>query len=147
MKTFNEQAQASIDEIDMEAAQKRLDAMNLSKPGPTLTPQPQTQPQAPYDVEWSTECEVCHKPIVRRGRNRLSNCGHMRMSGGGWVAKDAKPKAPADPDEIMLRVPLGDARLFAMAAAKNDCAILSSKIQDQIIAQLQKKIDALQKQK
>lgn len=39
-------------------------------------------------------CSVCGKLIVRTGRNRLSDCGHMRMSGGKWVPKDTRPVKP-----------------------------------------------------
>ena len=34
------------------------------------------------------ECEVCHTEIQYKGRNRLSNCGHMRRSNGTWVPRD-----------------------------------------------------------
>lgn len=147
---FKEQARASIEQLDadqIEAAEKRVDAILGSQAGPTLIPQQETQPQAPDDVEWASECEVCHKPIVRRGRNRLSNCGHMRMSGGGWVAKDAKPKAPTDSDEIVLHLTLAEARNAAIACGKFDCHGIADHIQDQIIQQLQRRIDQLQKQK
>lgn len=114
MKTFNEQAQASIDEIDMEAAQKRLDAMNLSKPGPTLTPA-QDKPQ----------------------RKQRSD-------------KGVPKKLSADQDEIVLRVDWDEARGIALRLSETPWERdhkLAAKIQDQIIAQLQRRIDSLQKQK
>jgi ribosomal protein L37AE/L43A len=40
----------------------------------------------------SQACSSCGARIVRTGRNRLSDCGHMRMSGGGWVPREERPK-------------------------------------------------------
>lgn len=38
-------------------------------------------------------CPECHMPLITIGRNRLSNCGHMRKSGGKFVPSSwAKPK-------------------------------------------------------
>lgn len=116
MSQIHNQLVASHEQIDLEAAQRRVEAMNLPKAGPTLTPQPQTQPQAPAP------------------RKKRSDAG---------VPK----KAPADPDEIVLRLTLAEARNAAIACGKFDCYGISEHIQDQIIAHLQKRLDALQKQK
>lgn len=53
-------------------------------------------------------------------------------------------KPPADPDEIVLRVSLEQARRIAILVPD---ASLGAAIQDQIIAQLQKRLDAFLKQK
>lgn len=47
MSTFNDQLSESINQIDLAGAVSRVDAILHPKAGPTLTPAPQTQPQAP----------------------------------------------------------------------------------------------------
>lgn len=55
------------------------------------------------------------------------------------------PKKPtSDPDEIVLRVSLQDARELALGDVDH---IIAAKVQDQIIAQLQKRIDSLSRVK
>ena len=143
---FDKQAAASLDMIDEQAAAERVQKIlhpenPYPKPaqviysaeakeagwkdsaGPTLTPAPQTQPQAPARDIWD---EPNNKP-----RKKRSDAGIPK-------------KAPADPDEIVLRLTLTEARMVALGDP--DFGI-SAKIQDQIIAQLQKRLDALQKQK
>ena len=46
---------------------------------------------------FNAACEVCKKQITRRGKNRLSDCGHMRRSKGTWVPRESKPE-PKQPD-------------------------------------------------
>ena len=81
MKTFNEQAQASIDEIDLEAAQKRVEAMNLPKAGPTLTPAPQTQPQAPAPRKKRSDAGILKGPKkpteIQRGWLTVEQVAHL----------------------------------------------------------------------
>ena len=55
-----------------------------------------------------------------------------------------EPKAVVNTDEIVLRVTLGEARIIATELGSNRFA-LARVIQDQIIAQLQKRIDQLAK--
>jgi hypothetical protein len=96
------------------------------------------------DVEWGTQCSVCHAQIIRRNRNRLSNCGHMRMSGGAWVPKEQKSNGSAKSTDakITLIVSLDQARKLAMALSVNG-ADLASFVQDQIIEQLGREIGKL----
>lgn len=54
-------------------------------------------------------------------------------------------KASADPDEIVLHLTLAEARNAAIACGKFDCYGIAEHIQDQIIAQLQRRLDQLQK--
>lgn len=114
---FKEQARASIEHLDaeqMEAAQRRVDAILGTQAGPTLIPQQETQPQA---------------PATRKTRKD----------------KGVPKKAPADPDEIVLKLSLHDARVLAIDAGATGDEALARKVHDQIIAQLQKRIDQLQK--
>lgn len=113
MSTINEQA--AIEEMDFQAAEKRLEAMNLPKTHPTLTPYPTTQPAIPT------------------GRKKRSDAG---------VPK----KSSSSADEITLRVTVDVARSMATALAETFPS-MSALLQDQIIAQLQKRLDVLQKQK
>ena len=55
------------------------------------------------------------------------------------------PKVPEVPDGIRLTFKLEDARSIAMTLGAYGCTGLASYIQDEIIAQLQKRIDSLQK--
>lgn len=119
---FDKAAAASLDMIDEQAAAERVQrilhpepqgARSQAQAGPTLTPAPQTQPQAPAT------------------RKKRSDAGIPK-------------KAPADPDEIVLRLGLEEARDLALHSCSTaTCA----KIQDQIIAQLQKRLDSLMKTK
>ena len=118
--TFDKQAAASLDMIDEQAAAERVQkilhpepqgARSQAQAGPTLTPAPQTQPQASATRKKRSDAGVPKKP-------------------------------PADPDEIVLRLTLQDARECALGDVDH---ILAAKIQDQIIAQLQRRLDQLQK--
>lgn len=41
-------------------------------------------------------CKECHKPLIRRGRNRLYDCGHMVYTQQGpKLRSDRKPEQPA----------------------------------------------------
>lgn len=114
---FKEQARASIEQLDaeqMEAAQKRVEAILGTQAGPTLIPQQETQPQAPATRKKRSDAGIPKKP-------------------------------PADPDEIVLHLTLAEARNAAIACGKFDCHGIADHIQDQIIAQLQRRIDQLQK--
>lgn len=53
-----------------------------------------------------------------------------------------KPKPSAGPDEIVLKLELSEARLIALEMKG---FVLAAKVQDQIIQQLQSRIDQLQK--
>lgn len=113
---FKEQARASIEKLDaeqMEAAQKRVDAILGTQAGPILIPQQETQQQA---------------PATRKTR------------------KDKGiPKGPKYIDSecpITLTLPLEDARSIGIAAISLELAAV---VQDQIIQQLQRRIDQLQK--
>lgn len=123
---FDKQAAASLDMMDEQAAAERVQkilhpepqgARSQAQAGPTLTPAPQTQPQAPAP------------------RKKRSDAG---------VPK----KAPADPDEIVLKLKLEDARRIPLLMGKSENLadkLMAWLIQDQIIAQLQRRLDQLQK--
>lgn len=50
------------------------------------------------DRTFEQKCCECDQPIVIRGHNRLSNCGHMRkVSRGQFVPRDTGPKAEPGP--------------------------------------------------
>jgi hypothetical protein len=115
---FNAAAQASIDLLDLDEAKDRVAAILHPQAGPTLTPAPQTQPQAPATPN--------RKPRSDKG-----------------IPK----RPPADPDEIILRLSLADARLAALAAGAASHHDLAKAIQDQIIGHLQRRLDQLQKGK
>ena len=120
---FDKQAAASLDMMDVEVAQERVQAILSKQAGPTLTPQPQTQPQSPAGL-----------PSVAP-RKKRSDAG---------VPK----KAPADPDEIVLKLKLEDARRIPLLMGKSENLadkLMAWLIQDQIIAQLQRRLDQLQK--
>lgn len=73
------------------------------------------------------------QPASPTGRKKRSDAG---------VPK----RTPADPDDVTLKVTLSAARDLAMLAAQGPNS-LSAAIQDQIIAQLQRRLDQLQKGK
>lgn len=122
---FDKQAAASLDMIDEQAAAERVQkilhpepqgARSQAQAGPTLTPAPQTQPQA-----------------LAPRKTRSDKGTH-------------KPKALADPDEIVLKFSIKEAQEIALCL-KLDYGDYAARIQDQIIAQLHKRLDALQKGK
>ena len=125
MSQTHNQLVASHEQMDLDEAQERVQAILSKQAGPTLTPALQTQPQASARDIWD---EPNNKP-----RKKRSDAG---------VPK----KAPADPDEIVLRMSIDKARTVALLLG-GSYGQESALIQDQIIAQLQKRLDALQKQK
>jgi len=131
MSEIHNQLVATHEQLDLDEAQDRVQRILHGQAGPTLTPAPQTQPQAP----------ATHPDV--------------RMTPQGSVVLQRKPRSdkgipkrpPADPDEIVLRLTLAEARNAAIACGKFDCYGIAEHIQDQIIAQLQKRLDLLTKQK
>ena len=117
MSQTHNQLVASHEQMDIDEAQERVQRILHGQEGPTLTPAPQTQPQA---------------PATRKTRSDKGT---------------HKPKAPADPDEIVLKMSIGDAREAAKALSYGGLPEVSAMIQDQVIACLQKRLDLLQKQK
>lgn len=109
MSTLNEQLQASIEEIGLKAAEKRVGAILGAK---GLQPLPETQ-----------------KP-ARRTRSD----------------KGVPEKPPSSADEVTLRVTVDVARSMATGLAETFPS-MSALLQDQIITQLKRKIDSMQKQK
>jgi len=76
-------------------------------------------------------------PVTLRIRRKRSDAGIPK-------------KAPADPDEIVLRLSLNEARSLALHASGSQVVAdyeLAKEIQDQIIGHLQKRLDSLTKQK
>jgi len=118
MSEIHNQLVATHEQLDLDEAQDRVQRILKGQAGPTLTPAPQAPPQAPATPN--------RKPRSDKG-----------------VPK----KAPADPDEIVLRLSLDDARLAALAAGAEGHYDLAKEIQDQIIGHLQKRLDSLTKQK
>ena len=106
---FNTQAQESISQIDLTAAQKRVDAI-LGPKGPAAVPDSQ-------------------KPL----RKQRSD-------------KGVPKKALSDQGEIVLRVTVDVARSMATGLSETFPS-MAAMIQDQIIQQLQKRLDSLSKQK
>jgi hypothetical protein len=39
-------------------------------------------------------CKVCQQILTYTGRNRLSDCGHMKRSGGDWVLRNPPASLP-----------------------------------------------------
>jgi hypothetical protein len=39
-------------------------------------------------------CETCQQILTYTGRDRLSDCGHMKRSGGGWILRNAQAILP-----------------------------------------------------
>jgi hypothetical protein len=52
--------------------------------------------QAPARTIGGPECPECHHGLTRTGKNRLSDCGHMRWTQKGWQAKWEKPQKSPD---------------------------------------------------
>ena len=72
-------------------------------------------------------------------------CSLLRQTGSPEATKGvAEEVLPPDPDEITLKLTLTEARMVALGDPGFG---ISAKIQDQIIAQLQKRLDLLTKQK
>ena len=149
---FDKQAAASLDMLDEQAAAERVQkilhpetqgARSQAQAGPILAPQPQTQPQAPATMKNGGPYDADKIPAQQKVLSEMKPNRKPRSDKGTH-----KPKAPADPDEIVLRLSLNDARLGALAIGTTDyCGDLARRIQDQIIAQLQKRLDALTKGK
>ncbi len=150
--TFDKQAAASLDMIDEQAAAERVqrilhpEAVNSggiakvlkeAQAGPTLTPQPQTHPQAP-----ATKLEASKSKLDLLGSFPIQKPRKPRSDKGTH-----KPKAPADPDEITVKMSIDLARAIAMACAETNRFEMAAYIQDEVIAQIKKRLDALQKQK
>lgn len=143
--TFDRQAAASLDYIDEDAAKKRVEAIlagDKPQAGLTPTPQPQTQPQAPAETMRRGISNEDMKKYVEEGipvpapRKKRSDAG---------IPKG--PKAPADPDEITVKMSIDLARAIAMACAETNRFEMAAYIQDEVISQIKKRLDALQKQK
>lgn len=149
--TFDKQAAASLDMIDEEAARKRVEAILDKQAGPTLTPEAvnsggigkalkeaqigPTLTPAPM-TEWSRYVNTLPpasqtQPQAPATRKKRSDAGIPK-------------KAPADPDEIVLRIPLAEARAIGTGTTG---PFFREWVQDQIIAQLQRRLDLLQKGK
>lgn len=120
---FKEQARASIEQL--EAAQKRVEAILNSGVGPTLIQQPNSFTEAIQNAGMQV-------PAARKTRSDKGT---------------HKPKTLTDPDEIALRLELNTVRSIVYCATMAGHHDIAAKIQDQIIAQLQRRIDQLQKQK
>lgn len=43
------------------------------------------------------QCPSCEVQLTRTGRNRLSDCGHMRWTVKGWTAKEEAPASQPQP--------------------------------------------------
>ena len=105
--------------IDVEAAQERLGAILRNDLRPTLTGLPDASPT--------------HLPAPNR-KPRSD--------------KGIPKRPPADPDEITLKLTLDDARQAAFQLSDSELTShIATKVQDQIIGQLQKRLDLLTKQK
>ena len=113
---FDKQAAASLDMMDVEVAQERVQAILSKQAGPTLTPAPQTQPQA---------------PTLRKKR---SDAG---------IPKGPKTY-PTTVPSITLVLAVDEAQKLA-TSLRNDDPAMSAAIFNQIIAQLQRRLDQLQK--
>ena len=115
MSEIHNQLVATHEQLDLDEAQERVQRILHGQAGPTLTPAPATPPQAPATPN--------RKPRSDKG-----------------IPK----RPPADPDEIVLRLSLDEARKAALGMP--DFAT-SMKIQDQIVAALQKRLDSLTRSK
>lgn len=155
---FKEQARASIEQLDaeqMEAAQKRVDAILGTQTGPMLTQLPNSFLGSIQGAGMQAATETLHEgsPGIIRPEPVITN-GKFAQAQQQPPAtrktrsdKGVPKKPPTDPDEIVLKLTLAEARNAAIACGKFDCHGIADHIQDQIIAQLQRRIDQLQKQK
>ena len=139
--TFDKQAAASLDMIDEQTAAERVQkilhpepqgARSQAQAGPTLTPALQTQPDSPTGL------------TTHLGKPAMNPPNRKPRSDKG-IPKG--PKASADPDEITIRMSLDEARTVALQLGTGEAyyKIIATRIQDQIIAQLQRRLDQLQK--
>jgi hypothetical protein len=90
-------------------------------------------------------CEECGKLIRYRGGNRLSDCGHMRRSNGGWVMRDQKHPDAEKPAQGSITEDQADSILalseqvsFAKVCRTQTAAALDR--WDDIIARLEKRL-------
>ncbi len=142
---FDKQTAASIDMLDVDVAQERVAAiLHPHQAGPTLTPAPQTPPQAP-----ALKPDLTGAPLTSAIVND-PNFGKPAPNRKPRSDKGIPKRPTADPDEIVLRMNLDSARMIPFALAKGgdlDAKALAWHLQDQIIAQLQKRLDLLTRQK
>jgi len=140
MSEIHNQLVATHEQLDLDEAQDRVQRILHGQAGPTLTPAPVAPPQAP--AKQMTPMETMMRPadsnpVTLRIRRKRSDAGIPK-------------KAPADPDEIVLRLSLNEARSLALHASGSQVVAdyeLAKEIQDQIIGHLQKRLDSLTKQK
>lgn len=124
--------------IDTTEAQERLDkilsrerALPISAGFPT---QP-TEPKLPSISDPDPVREAAQDRLIDKQRKKRSDAGIPK-------------RPPADPDEITLKLSIDAARQVALACSTSIFTKhLAQEIQDQIIAHLQKRLDALTKQK
>lgn len=138
---FDKQAAASLDMMDVEVAQERVQAILGKQAGPTLTPQPQTQPSkipAP-------KTDLVGKPITAAEANdpNFGKPAPRKKRSDAGVPK----KAPADPDEIVLKLKpeqIMDAALILSQTSQSHTAMLMLM---QMNVHLQKRLDMLSRSK
>lgn len=120
--------------LDTTEAQERVDKI-LSReralPISAGFPAQPTQPELPSISDPDPVREAAQDRLIDKQRKKRSDAGIPK-------------RPPADPDEITLKLSLDEARKTALGLP--DYAT-SLKIQDQIVAALQKRLDALSKQK
>jgi len=124
--------------LDTTEAQERLDkilsrerALPISAGFPT---QP-TQPELPSISDPDPVREAAQDRLIDKQRKKRSDAGIPK-------------RPPADPDEITLKLTLDDARQAAFQLSDSELtSYIATKVQDQIIGQLQKRLDLLTKQK